>query len=125
MFVWIPCDGAFHMFQVALPEELSLLALSFARLLDPGCEPIFDQIVASLTPRRPVALVAVIPWGTAMVGVGVWANLANLTAQRQSFQQSSLEVLRLFSTKSRENTDSLENEVIWGVHSPNSARSQV
>jgi len=53
------------MFQVA-PEELSLLALSFARLSDPGCEPIFDQIVASLTPRRPVA-VAVIPW-TAMVG---------------------------------------------------------
>lgn len=32
-------------------EELSLLALSFARLSDPGCEPIFDQIVASLTPR--------------------------------------------------------------------------
>lgn len=59
-------DGAFHMSQAA-PEELSLLALSFARLSDPGCEPIFDQIVASLTPRRPVAWVAVIPW-TAMVG---------------------------------------------------------
>lgn len=33
------------------PQELSLLALSFARLSDPGCEPIFDQIVGSLTPR--------------------------------------------------------------------------
>ncbi|CAK9009980.1 unnamed protein product [Durusdinium trenchii] len=32
-------------------EDLSLLALSYARLSDPGREPIFDQIVGSLTPR--------------------------------------------------------------------------
>ena len=49
----LPRPRQAHMFQA---EELSLLALSFARLSDPGCEPIFDQIVASLTPRRLVKI---------------------------------------------------------------------
>ena len=34
-----------------LKQDLSLLALSFARLSDPTSEQIFDQIVGSLTPR--------------------------------------------------------------------------